>query len=125
LLGERLGERHLNLAARFQGLEQAVRLFLVRRLESEREALEVWLALAVAVGCHDPAIADAEAGMQHLVFGAFRHLHAVRAVLEAHQGFHLGAERALVKLDRFLAAAVELQIGLNLHLCPPCVGNWR
>jgi hypothetical protein len=39
----------------------------------------------------------------------------LRAVLEAHEHRDLGAERATVELDRFLAAAIEEQVGLDLH----------
>ena len=40
------------------------------------------------------------------------------ALLEAHEHLDLGAERALVELDRLLAATVEEQIGLDLHDFP-------
>jgi hypothetical protein len=35
--------------------------------------------------------------------------------LVAHHHHDLGAERALVELDRFFAAAVEEQVGLDVH----------
>ena len=56
--------------------------------------------------------------MHHLVLGTGRD-HAgfmgIRAVLETHEHRHLGAERAAVELDRLLAAAIEEQVGLDLH----------
>jgi hypothetical protein len=38
-----------------------------------------------------------------------------RAVLETHEHRDLGAERAAVKRGRFLAAAVEEQVGLDVN----------
>ena len=65
---------------------------------------------ALAVGGHHGGLADAEARMHHLVLGARRDhagLMRLRAVLEAHEHGHLGAQRAAVELDRFVAAAIE------------------
>jgi hypothetical protein len=39
----------------------------------------------------------------------------LRSVLETHEHRDLGAERAAVELDRLLAAALEEQVGLDLH----------
>jgi len=36
----------------------------------------------------------------------------------AHHADHFGADRLAVELDRFFAAAVEEQIGLDLHASP-------
>src|SRR5262245_30738006 len=120
---ERLGKRHLYRAALAESGEQSVSFGLVGRRDRQGKSLEVWLALAVAVRSHDPRLADAKAGMQYLVVRPRWHLHAVRGVLEAHQRLHLGAQSAFVELNCLLTAAVELKIRLNLHVCPPCVGE--
>ena len=64
-------------------------------------------------------VANLETGMHHLVLGARRQVHAggvgVGVFLEAHQHLDLSAKRALVEFDRLLGAAVEEQVGLNLH----------
>ena len=115
---EGLGQRHLDLAAVGQRVERAIGRFRIRQGEGERDALEARLAGAAAVGRHDYGIADAHAAMHDLV-GVGRH-GAIRArrlgvVLEAQQHLDLGAEGLLVELDRFLAASVEIQIGLDQH----------
>jgi hypothetical protein len=56
--------------------------------------------------------------MHHLLTGAgWDHagVRGLRAVLEAQEHGDLRAERAAVKLDRLLAAAVEKQVGLDVH----------
>ena len=72
----------------------------------------------MTVGCQDPGFADTELRVHHLVLGAGRH-HAGRAgfgaVLVAHHGRHLGADRAVVELDRRLALALEVQVRLDFH----------
>jgi len=76
------------------------------------------LPKALTVGSHHRCVADAQTCVHHLVSGIGRE-HAgfawFRAFLEAHEHRHLGAERAAVELDCLLAAAVEEQIGLDLH----------
>ena len=56
--------------------------------------------------------------MHHLVLGTGRG-HAgfmgIRAILEMHEHRHLRAECAAVELERLLAAAIEEQVGLDLH----------
>jgi len=56
--------------------------------------------------------------MHHLVLRTGRD-HAwwrgLRAVLEAHEHHHLSAEDLLRELDRLLAAAIEEQVGLDVH----------
>ena len=56
--------------------------------------------------------------MHHLVLGIGRDhagLRGLRAILEAHEHHYLGAERFLIERDRLLAAAIEEQIGLDVH----------
>jgi len=55
--------------------------------------------------------------VHHLVLGARRRHARLRLgiVLEAQQHLDLRAKRFLVELDRFLAAAVEEQVGLHVH----------
>ena len=108
-------ERHLHLAAFAERGEHLVGLGFVLGGDRQRDALEFRLAGIVAVRRHQRRVADLEArraspcrrlpGAQRLP-GRF---------LEAHQHADLGADRLLVELDRFLAAAVEHQIGGNLH----------
>jgi hypothetical protein len=40
----------------------------------------------------------------------------IRTLLETHQTRDFGIERLFLELDRFLAAAIEEQIGLDLHV---------
>src|SRR5262249_12959908 len=55
----------------------------------------------------------------HHFLGVFRNAHAfVGAIFPAHQHFHLGADRLLVKLKRLVTASIKEQIWLNLHACP-------
>jgi hypothetical protein len=108
----------IRLAAFGQRLEERVGLGLGLGADCQRETFELWVALGVAVGSHHLCVADLEGGVQNLFFGARRAhgtVHAIRIFLEAHQHLDLGAERLLIKIQRFFAAAVEEQIGLHVH----------
>ena len=63
-------ERHLDLAAVAERGEQLVGFAFGLHREREREALELRLALGVAVGRHDALVAELEARM-HDGFGCF------------------------------------------------------
>src|SRR5712691_6269030 len=113
---EGLGQRHLHLPTVGQRSEQPLGLGIVRHRERQRKALEAGPPEASPVGSQHRCIADAEGHMHHLVLATWRHHGGVRAFLEAHEHRHLGSERAAVELDRLLAATVEEQIGLDLHV---------
>jgi hypothetical protein len=53
--------------------------------------------------------------MHHLVPKARRYVCLVGSFLETHEEIDLRAEQAAIEVERFLAAAVEEQIGLNVH----------
>ena len=96
---------------------------------AESDSEKPWklgLPEASPVGSHHRRIADAEARVHHLVLGTGRH-HAgwlgLRAVLEAHEHGHFRAERFAVELERLVAAAVEEQVGLDLH-CSLLLESW-
>jgi len=50
-----------------------------------------------------------------LVFAAGADHEFIRSVLETHQHADLGADRLFVEFQRFIAAAVEIQIRLDVH----------
>src|SRR6266542_2568685 len=112
---EGLGQRHLHLPAVAQRREQPLGLGLAGHREREREALAARPPFAPTVGDQHRGLADTEARMHDLALGTRRDHGGVGAVLEAHEHRHLGAERAPVELDRLLAAALEEQVGLDLH----------
>src|SRR5208282_2077687 len=110
--------------------EEALGLGILTHRERERKALEARPSLAAAIGSHHARVADADARVHHLLRGVGRDhglLIALGAVLEAHEHRHLGAERLAVELERLLGAAVEKQVGLDLHwLSFSAVGgDWR
>jgi hypothetical protein len=65
------------------------------------------------VAQHDHAAPDAQQRVQHAIFGRGRRLRA-RNVSEARQVLDLGAESALVELDRLRGVAVVVQVGIEL-----------
>src|SRR5260221_1534520 len=70
----------------------------------------------MAVGGEQLRVADAKGRVQDLLR---RRRHAGLLgpwhVLEAHHHLDLGAEVLAVELQRFLATAIEIQVGLHLH----------
>jgi glutathione S-transferase len=113
---ERLGERHLHLTAIGKRIEEAIGLGLALRREREGKALEARLSLATTIRCHQGRVAHPEARMHHLVLGSRRcGRRLLGCILEAHEHADLGAERTTIEIERFLAAAVKEQIGLDLH----------
>ena len=98
-----------------QGREQLVGVGFVLRVDGQGKTLEIRIARVAAIGCHQSGVADANARMHHLVLVGRRAHRLVGTVLPTHQHRHLGAERLLIEIERLVAAAVEEQIGLNLH----------
>ena len=84
-------------------------------IDRQCKAVELRIAGIASVRGHHSCLADLERGVHHLVLVARRAHRFVGAVLPAHQHADFSAERFFVKLDRFIAAAVEEQIGLHLH----------
>src|SRR5688500_8589390 len=77
------------------------------------------LAAAHAVGGHEQAVADLEGGVHHLVAGqrgAVGAFGAFGTVFVFHEKGGFGAERAAVERERFLGAAFEEEVGLDLLL---------
>src|SRR5262249_28580280 len=76
------GQRHVDLPAVGQGGEPLLGLGVVGDGQRQRDALEARLPLAAPVGRHDVRLADAEAGVHHLVLGPGAEHALVWAVLE-------------------------------------------
>src|SRR5262245_15977295 len=123
---EGLDQRLLDLAAIGEAVEDPLRLGIVLRLNSERDAGKMGLARAVAVRRHDQRLADPELRMHDLVARMGRrpaHVPAAffgrgfhgRRILEAHPHIHLGADRLGVEIERLFGTALERQIRLNTH----------
>ena len=87
--------------------------------ERQGNPLEVRPPLAMAVRSHHGRIADPQARVHHLVRSAGWNVGRLGTLLEAQQERHFGAERAAVELHRLLGAAIEEQVGLDLHGVPP------
>ena len=70
---------------------------------------------AVTVGHQELGVAGAYRGMHHLVLISRRDHGLIGRVLETHQHIDFGIDRFFVEFDRFVAAAFEDKIGLNVH----------
>ena len=84
--------------------------------EREQEALETRRLGRTTVRSHQRGLADADLGVHDLLLET-RCQHARRrrsgAVLEAHQHQHFDADRAAIKLEGFVATAVEEEVELD------------
>src|SRR4051794_2840141 len=67
-------------------------------------------------------VANAEAGMHHLILSAGRNAALLGAALETHHHRHLCAQRTAVELERFFATAIKVQVSLDLHCGSPVWG---
>ena len=67
-----LAQRHADLAAARQGVEQSLGLGVIRRGQREANPTELCLTRAAAVGCKYRRVPDAQGGVHDLILGARR-----------------------------------------------------
>ena len=80
-------------------------------MDGHVEALRPGIILRQLVAAHELGFTDPQARMQDLAAPIWRHLASHRRVLEGPQDDDLAAEDLLVEAKRFLAAAVEVEVG--------------
>jgi len=114
----RFRERHLHFAPVSQRGKVFVRLRFAGHLKIERDPLETGFPPAAAVGRHHRGVADLHGSMADLVFragGEHSRRWRLRRFVVPHQHDELRSERFFVEGDRFVAAAVEVEVRVDEH----------
>src|SRR5215510_4236339 len=121
---ERLGERHVDLAAVGKPVEHACRLLDGRNLERHGVAAGRLLVPGRGVGGHQHLVADREPRMHDLLVPFLRHVALGRRALVLEHRLDLAVEQPGVELEGFLAVALEEQIRIDTHDLGPFLRSY-